>query len=144
MRNTTPYLHFNGTAEEAMNFYKSVLGGEFTTFQRFKDVPGAEKMPAQDQERFIHIALQVSPNITIMASDTMGPVEELQVGNNFHICLQTDSEVETDKLFERLSKDGRIEMPLNKTFWGAYFGMLRDKFGVQWMLNYSAELKSVV
>lgn len=144
MRNTNPYLHFNGTAETAMNFYKSILGGEFSIFQRFKDVPGAEKMPAQDQERLIHISLQVSPNITIMASDTMGSVEELQAGNNFHICLHTDSEAETDKLFEGLSKNGRIEMPLNKTFWGAYFGMFRDKFGIQWMLSYSPEQKSVM
>jgi PhnB protein len=143
MRNATPYLHFNGTAEAAMNFYKSILGGEFIIFQRFKDVPGGEKMTTQNQERFIHISLQVSPIITIMASDTMGPVEELQVGNNFHICLHTDSEAETDKLFEGLSKNGRIEMPLNKTFWGAYFGMFRDKFGVQWMLSYSGEQKSV-
>jgi len=141
MRNTNPYLHFNGTAEEAMNFYKLILGGEFLIFQRYKDVPGAEKMPAQDQERFIHISLQVSLNITIMASDSLGSGEDLQAGNNFHICLHTDSEAETEKLFEGLSKNGRIEMPLNKTFWGAYFGMCRDKFGIQWMLNYSADQK---
>ena|SRR6478609_5939838 len=134
---TTPYLHFNGTADQAMKFYKSILGGEFVIYQQFKDVPGAEKMPVPDQQRFIHISLQVSPAITIMASDTMGAVEELVAGNNFHICLHTESEAETDKLFEALSKNGRITMPLNKTFWGAYFGMFRDKFGIQWMLSYS-------
>ena len=139
MRSTIPYLHFNGTAEAAMTFYKKVLGGEFLIFQQFKDVPGAEKMPVENQERFIHISLQVSPSITIMASDTMGPVEDLTIGNNFHICLNTDSEKETDKLFEELSKNGTVEMPLNKTFWGAYFGMCRDKFGVQWMLSYSPD-----
>src|SRR5690242_16012361 len=112
MRNATPYLHFSGTAEAAMSFYKSALGGEFVIFQRFKDVPGAEKMSAQDQERFIHISLQVSPNLVIMASDTMGSDHELQIGNNFHICLHTDSEAETDKLFDKLSEGGRIEMPL--------------------------------
>ena len=139
MRNTIFYFHFNGTAEAAMKFYKKVLGGEFLIFQQFKDVPGAEKMPVENQERFIHISLQVSPSITIMASDTMGSVEDLNIGNNFHICLTTDSENETDKLFEELSKNGSVEMPLNKTFWGAYFGMCRDKFGVQWMLSYSPE-----
>ena len=144
MRNTTPYLHFNGNAEEAMNFYKSVIGGEFIIFQRYKDVPGAEKMPARDQERCIHISLKVSSNITIMASDTLGSGEALQAGNNFHICLHTDNDAETEKLFEGLSKNGRIEMPLNKTFWGAYFGMFRDKYGVQWMLSYAAEQKSVM
>ena len=141
MRNITPYLHFNGTAEAALTFYKSVLGGTFTIFQRFKDVPGGEKMPVEEQERVIHISLQISPDITIMASDSLGTADPLQQGNNFHICLHTSSEPETDKLFDALSKNGRIEMPLNKTFWGAYFGMLRDKFGIQWMLSYTPEQK---
>ena len=142
MRNTTPYLHFKGQAEEAMNFYKAVLGGEFTGFQRYKDVPGGEKMAASDKDRLIHIALQVSPFITIMASDMMQSAEaECVSGNNYHICLHTESEAETQKLFEGLSKDGHIEMPLNKTFWGAYFGMCQDKFGVHWMFNYMPEGK---
>lgn len=141
MRNTTPYLHFKGNAGEAMDFYKSVLGGEFTIYQRYSDVPGAEKMPSQDQQKFIHISLQVSPEITIMASDAMGSGEDLLSGNNFHICLHTDSEAETDKLFEGISKNGQVQMPLNKTFWGAYFGMCRDRFGVQWMLSYTADQK---
>src|SRR6188768_1784731 len=130
MRNINPYLHFNGAAEEAMTFYKSVLGGAFTIFQRYKEVPGGEKMPAADQERVIHISLQVSASITIMASDTMGTLDDYQKGTNFHICLHTDSETENEKLFDALSKGGQIEMPLNKTFWGAYFGMFRDKFGI--------------
>lgn len=142
MRNTTPYLHFKGRAEDAMNFYKSVLGGEFTIFQRFKDVPGGEKMPPQEQARIIHISLQVSPSIAIMASDTLSAAEDdFTTGTNFHICLHTDTEAETDKLFAGLSAGGAVEMPLNKTFWGAYFGMCRDKFGVQWMLSYSPDHK---
>ncbi len=142
MLNSTPYLHFNGNAEEAMKFYKSVLGGEFSVLQRYKDVPGGEKMAAKDQERFIHISLQVSPTITIMASDNMAAAEDdLQTGNNYHICLHTESEAETQKLFEGLSKDGQVEMPLNKTFWGAFFGMTRDKYGVRWMLSYSPAQK---
>jgi PhnB protein len=137
MRTTTPYLHFKGNAEEAMTFYKSLFGGQFTGFQRYKDVPGGEKMPARDQERLIHISLQVSPAISIMASDMMGPAEDdLLPGNNYHICLHTESESETQKIFDGLSKEGRIEMPLNKTFWGAYFGMCSDKFGIRWMVNY--------
>mgnify|MGYP003576070694 CR=1 FL=1 len=137
MRTTTPYLHFKGNAEEAMNFYKSLFGGEFTGFQRYKDVPGGEKMPARDQARLIHISLQISPAISFMASDTMAEAEDhLQPGNNYHICLHTESESETQKIFDGLSKDGRIEMPLNKTFWGAYFGMCSDKFGIRWMVNY--------
>ncbi len=139
MKNANPYLHFNGTAEAAMTFYKSILGGDFTIFQRFKDIPGGEKMSKPDQERFIHISLEVSTSITIMASDSMENIEPVRNGNNFHICLHTDSEQETEKLFEAFSKNGQIEMPLNKTFWGAYFGMLRDKFGIQWMLSYTPD-----
>ncbi|MBI1768107.1 MAG: VOC family protein [Bacteroidetes bacterium] len=142
MRNTTPYLHFKGNAEQAINFYKSVLGGEFLIFQRYKDVPGGEKMSSQDQEKLIHVSLQVSLSITIMASDTMQSAEQdLVAGNNFHICLHTESEAETERLFEGLSKNGHVEMPLNKTFWGAYFGMCQDKFGIHWMLSYSVDQK---
>lgn len=143
MLNSSPYLHFNGKAEEAMNFYKSILGGVFTIAQKFKDTPGGEKMSSpQHQERFIHISLQISPALTIMASDTLeSGDQELVTGTNFHICIHTESEVETEKLFEGLSKNGRILMPLNKTFWGAYFGMCRDKFGVQWMFNYLSPQK---
>ncbi len=137
MRNITPYLHFKGNAEEAMNFYKSVFGGEFSGFQRYRDVPGGEKMAAHDRERMIHISLQISPSVTIMASDRMQAAEdELDQGNNYHICVHTESEAESNRFFDALSGGGHVEMPLNKTFWGAYFGMCKDKFGIRWMLNY--------
>lgn len=138
MLSTNPYLHFMGNAEEAMNFYKSVLGGEFTAFQRYRDIPGGEKMPSGEQEKILHISLAISRNITIMATDTVKPMgEDLVFGNNIHICLQAESDGEVDKLFEGLSANGRVEMPPNKTFWGAYFAMCRDRFGVQWMINYT-------
>lgn len=138
MLGTDIYLHFNGNSQEAFHFYKSVFGGEFITAQRFKDVPGGEKMNQETQERMMHISLKISPHTTLMATDMMGNEEnELKFGNNFHICLQTDSEKEADKLFQSLSKDGKIEMPMNKTFWGAYFGMCQDKFGVLWMISYT-------
>ena len=142
MKTVTPYLHFKGDAEDAMKFYKSVLGGTFTIAAKYGDIPGGEKMPPQNKTKFIHISLQVNALITIMASDALDSAEhELNAGNNFHICLHTDSEAETEKLFEGLSKNGQVEMPLNKTFWGAYFGMCRDQFGVQWMISYTAEQK---
>lgn len=137
MLSTNPYLHFMGIAEEAMNFYRSVFGGEFTIFQRYKDVPGAEKMPAEEQEKMIHISL-VAKGITIMASDSVKPMGiDISAGNNYHICIHTESETEVDKIFAALAKNGQVEMPPNKTFWGAYFSMCRDKFGVQWMVNYT-------
>ena len=137
MRKITPYLHFMGNTEEAMVFYKTVLGGDFTIFQRFKDVPGAEKMAPHEQEKIIHISLDLGNGITIMATDSLESMGQTVVfGNNFHICLHTDSEGETDRIFHALSDKGRVEMPLNKTFFGSYFGIVMDKFGIQWMINY--------
>jgi PhnB protein len=132
------YLHFMGNTEEAMNFYKSVMGGEFSIFQRYKDVPGGEKMPQHDQEKIIHASLSFGNGHTIMATDTLESMEQkLTLGNNFHICVHVKSESEADRIFKGLSAGGKIDMPLNKTFWGAYFGMLVDKFGIPWMINYS-------
>ena len=139
MKSIDIYLHFNGDSEKAMNFYKKVLGGEFTIMQRYKDVPGSEKMSDEDKEKIIHISLKVSEHTTIMASDTVTKMEgRINFGNNFHICLQAVNEKEADKLFNALAEEGKIEMPMNKTFWGAYFGMCVDKFGIQWMINYTA------
>jgi len=116
MLSTNPYLHFTGNAEAAMNFYKSVFGGEFTIFQRYKEVPGGEKLPSDDQEKIIHISL-VGKGITIMASDSVKPMGyDITVGNNFQICIQAETEAEVDKIFEALALDGQAEMPPNKTF----------------------------
>ena len=138
MFSTNPYLHFMGNAEEAMSFYKSVFGGEFVIFQRYKEIPGGEKMLPSDQEKMMHISLTTGKGVTIMASDSVKPMgDDLTFGNNFHICIQAESETEVDKIFAGLSKKGNVEMPPNKTFWGAYFAMCRDQFGVQWMINYT-------
>jgi len=138
----TPYLHFMGNTEEAMNFYKSVLGGEFTIFSRFKDVPGSEKMSAEEQEKIIHISLTIAPGTIIMATDALPSMEQhLTFGSNFHICLHVKSESEVDRIFDALSAAGKIEMPVNKTFFGSYLGMCRDKYGVQWMINHVYEKK---
>ena len=138
MQGTDIYLHFNGDSLEAFTFYKSIFGGEFITMQRFKDIPGGEKMTESNQDRIIHISLKISPYTTLMGTDMMENEDsELKFGNNFHICLQADDEKEANKLFQSLSKDGRIVMPMNKTFWGAWFGMCQVKFGVLWMINYT-------
>jgi PhnB protein len=128
-----------GNAEEAMNFYKSVFGGQFSASQRYKEIPGGEKMPVADQEKMVHISLTIpGGGVTIMASDSVQPMgDNITFGNNYHICLQAESEAEVDEIFAGLSKNGNVEMPPNKTFWGAYFTMFRDKFGVEWMINYS-------
>ena len=137
MLSINPYLHFMGRTEAAMNFYKSALNGEFTIFQRFKDTPGGEKMSASEQEKMIHISLRLANGVVIMATDLLESMEQkLETGNNVHLCIQAESEKEADKIFQALSAGGKIEMPMNKTFWGAYFGMTRDKFGIQWMINF--------
>jgi len=142
MLNVNPYLHFMGKTEEAMNFYKSVFGGEFSIFQRYKDMAGGEKMSEDDQEKMIHISLPIGKGNVLMASDNLESMgHEIIMGDNFHICIHTESEKETDKLFKALSDKGKIEMPLNKTFWGAYFGMCRDKFGIQWMISFDQPQK---
>jgi PhnB protein len=132
------YLNFNGNSEQAFLFYKSIFGGEFIAAQRYKDVPGGDKMPAEDQEKMMHISLKITPHTSLMASDNVASNRSsLREGNNFHICIQAGNEKEADKLFGALSKDGTIEMPMNKTFWGAYFGMCVDKFGILWMINFT-------
>ncbi len=138
MLTTNPYLHFNGRAEEAILFYRSVFGGEITALQRYKDIPGGEKMPASSQEQLIHASLAVNERFAIMTTDVPESSETpLLAGNNFHICIQATSEEETNRIFAALSAGGTLTMPLNKTFWGAYFGMCVDQFGTQWMINYT-------
>jgi len=140
MLGVNPYLNFMGNSEEAMKYYKSLFGGEFAIFSRFKEMPGAEKMSPADQEKIIHISLVINKHTTIMATDYLESMEQkLILGNNSHICIQSETEAEADKFFEGLSKGGKVEMPMNKTFWGAYFGMCVDKFGVSWMINYTYE-----
>lgn len=138
MQNTDIYLHFNGQSEEAFKFYKSIFGGEFITAHRYKEMPGSDKMNAEDREKFMHISMRITPFTTLMATDL--PTREdqsLRMGNNIHICLQAESEKEANKLFQALSKGGKIGMPMGKTFWGAYFGMCEDKFGILWMINFN-------
>lgn len=140
MLGVNPYFNFMGNSEEAMKYYKSLFGGEFTIFSRFKEMPGAEKMSLADQEKIIHISLVVNKHTTFMATDFLESMEQkLMLGNNSHVCIQCETEAEANKFFEGLSKGGKVEMPMNKTFWGAYFGMCVDKFGISWMINYTYE-----
>jgi PhnB protein len=98
-------------------------------------------MSAKDRERMMHISLKITPATTLMGSDLPSTEDQnFWAGNNFHICLQMESEKEANKLFQSLAKDGKIEMPMNRTFWGAYFGMVEDKFGVHWMINFTYPL----
>jgi PhnB protein len=133
-----PYLNFAGNTEEAFTFYKSVLGGDFKFLQRFKDTPEGGKIPANEKDKIMHVALPVGKGNTLMATDALESMgQKLTVGNNFHLSLEAESKEEADKLFEGLSAGGKVTVPLADAFWGAYFGMVTDKFGIQWMVNHT-------
>jgi len=142
MATISPYLNFPGNTEEAFNFYRSVFGGEFTNVQRFRNMQGAGPIPEADADKIMHISLPISKETVLMATDALESLgQKLTIGDNFSICLNTESEAEADKLYHALSEGGKIQMALEKTFWGAYFGMLTDKFGIQWMVNYDYKKK---
>ncbi|NCA86998.1 MAG: VOC family protein [Clostridia bacterium] len=135
-----PYLNFDGQAEEAFNFYKSVFGGEFSGIMKMKEAPGTENLPEDEQNRIMHISLPVGKDTVLMASDifpSMG--QKLVIGNNNYISLHPRSREEADRLFNGLSAGGRIEMPMEDQFWGDYFGSFTDKFGIGWMVNYNPD-----
>jgi PhnB protein len=132
-----PYLNFNGNTEEAFNFYKSVFGREFLALMRFKDNPGCGQMADSDKERIMHVALPIGNGTVLMATDALESMgQKLTVGNNFYIAISPESKEEAERLFNGLCAGGKIEMPLQDMFWGAYYGSFTDKFGVQWMVNY--------
>ncbi|MFA6074171.1 MAG: VOC family protein [Candidatus Woesearchaeota archaeon] len=135
-----PYLNFMGRTEEAFNFYKSVFGGEFSILQKFKDVenlPEKEKMNAADLEKIMHVSLKIG-NDVLMGTDALESMgHTLTVGNNISISIHTDSREEADRLFSALQIGGKVEMPMMDMFWGDYFGMVDDKFGIKWMVDYT-------
>lgn len=140
MATINPYLNFNGNAEEAFNFYKSVFGGEFAMVMRFKDVPPEHKMSESEAEKIMHIALPIAQDI-LMGSDVPEVYGKVNSGTSFSISISASSEEEANKFFNGLSAGGQATMPMAKTFWGSYFGMLTDKFGVQWMVSYDYNQK---
>lgn len=135
MKTLVPYLFFPGNCEEAMNFYKECLNGEIVTLQRFGDT----EMPVEDshKQRIMHGELKAE-NVHIMFSDG-APHKEISVGDNVQLSINLDSTEEQDQLFEALSEGGEVTMPLEITFWGARYGMFKDKFGIRWMLNCDIE-----
>jgi PhnB protein len=142
MASLNPYLNFSGNCEAAFNFYKSVFGGEFVTVMRFNEVPAeamteGPPMAASEAENIMHVALPIGHGTILMGSDrpaAMGPTTH---GDNYYVSISAESEAEASKLFKGLSAGGEVVMPLEKAFWGDYFAMWVDKFGIQWMISYS-------
>ena len=140
MATINPYLNFNGNTEEAFNFYKSVFGGEFAAVMRFGDAPGCDEMPVaeSDKGKIMHIALPIGDGDILMATDMLDSMGQTLIeGNNYSIAINPESREEADELFNGLAEGGKAEMPMADVFWGDYFGMLQDKFGVRWMVSYN-------
>jgi PhnB protein len=131
-----PYLNFPGNAEEALNFYKSVFGGSFSSVVRYKDLPIPGKtLTKKDENKIMHMALPVS-NDLLMASDTPDS-ERHNKGNDIYIMVSPDSKSEADRIFKALSTGGKVEMALSIQPRGYYYGSLKDKFGIMWMVDYA-------
>lgn len=137
MKAINPYLIFNGNAEEAFTFYQSVFGGELEIV-RFSDMPGMENMRDQDKKKLAHVALEISENSQLlMASDaTPGNEVNISANSNFYVTLEPESADEAENIFNSLSENGKVIMPLEKTDWAEKFAMFTDKYGIQWMINY--------
>jgi PhnB protein len=140
-----PYLNYNGNAEEAFNFYKSVFGGEFAKVMRFKDMSSPEFIVADSEaEKIMHIALPIGKNV-LMANDVPESMEKTNENENrSKIAISAESKEEADKLFNGLSAGGQIEMPIAHSPWGSYFGMFRDKYGIEWMVDFDPNYKGEV
>ena len=138
MKAISPYLNFNGNTEEAFNFYRSVFGGEFSSLQRYKDMPGSESFPPGEREKVMHVALPLGKAGSIFGSDVPSSMlANLSFGTNAHIIIEAESEEEARRLFDALSLGGKVAMALQKTFWGALYASFADRFGVQWMINFT-------
>ncbi len=137
MAKINPHINFNGNAEEAFLFYQSVFGGAFSKIIRFKDLASAEfPVVAHEENKIMHIALPIGPN-KLMANDVpeiLGKTNENE--NRSKIVIHAESKKEADHLFNGLSAGGAIEMPMEQSPWGSYFGMFRDKYGIEWMIEF--------
>lgn len=131
------YLAFNGNCETAFQYYKKVFGGEFITHMTFGETPGGSPVPEASKDLLMHVSLPVKGNV-LMGCDMPLSMPPATFGNNFNISVNADTTEEADKIFNGLSKGGTVTMPMQKTFWSPYFGMLTDQFGIQWMVGLPA------
>lgn len=140
-----PHINFNGNAEEAFNFYKSVFGGEFAKIVRFKDISNVGfPLDEAEADKIMHIALPIGKNV-LMANDVpsfMGKTNENE--NRSKISVSAESKEEADKIFNGLSAGGQVEMPIADSPWGSYFGMFRDKYGIEWMVDFDPNYKGQI
>jgi PhnB protein len=146
MAQINPYIHFNGNAEEAFTFYKSIFGGEFAMLMRFEDlqIPGGVSDDSESK-KIMHIALPIGKHDILMGSDTPAALGVHNLNETrSKISISAESKDEADQLFNGLSADGQVEMPIADSPWGSYFGMLRDKFGIEWMVDFDPKYKGQI
>ena len=135
-----PYLNFPGKTEEAFRFYERVLGGKLTEFHRFGSMPQQDGFELTPEQKMLvmHVGLALPDGQMMMASDMIAGMGPQRIeGNNISISLHPDSRAEADRVFNALAEGGTITMPIADQFWGDYFGSLTDRFGVNWMVNYT-------
>lgn len=134
------YLTFDGNCKQAFEFYQSVFGGEFPYVGTFGEMPAQENMPAipdDQKDRIMHMSLPIGNHSVLMGSDTGGEwAKYYQPGTNFSISVTADSMEEADRIYQGLSQGGIQTMPMSKTFWESYFGMLTDAFGINWQISF--------
>jgi PhnB protein len=128
-----PYLHFGGNCEEALNFYKGVFGGEITSINRFEGSPMESELPPDYKNKIMHANFK-SPSLKFMGSDGM-PGGNLEKGSRVTLSLGGNDVNEGERIFNALAAEGTVSMPYQDMFWGAKFGMLTDKYGIDWMIN---------
>ncbi len=137
MVTVNPYLAFNGNCEAAFNFYKSVFGGEFSYIGRYKDMPATEHpIPDSEKDKIMHVSLPISKETNLFGADTPeASGYKVSFGDNISLSINVESEAEAKRIFNTLAVGGKVTMSLEKTFWSPLFGMLADKFGVNWMIS---------
>lgn len=137
-----PYVNFKGNTEEAFNFYKSVFGGEFVNLTRFRDTPESSRVPDNEKDKIMHIALPLGDGNVLMATDALESMgHKLTPGNNMSLTVSTETREDADRIYKGLSASGKDLMPMADQFWGAYFGMVTDKYDIHWMISYDSKAK---
>ncbi len=139
MTTICPWINFNGNAEEAFNFYKSVFGGEFTKVVRFKDLAGPGfPVGDADANKIMQIMLTISAAHTLIGNDVpefMGKVSENENRSKIHVGVESKEEAE--RIFDGLSTGGYVEVSMGDSAWGTYFGMFRDTYGIEWIIEFN-------
>ncbi len=138
MAAVNPYLNFSGNCEEAFHFYRAAFGGEFQTVMRFNEVPAEYQSSPEERNKIMHMALPIGQGTILMGSDKPASMGKVDFGDSASISIVTDSKEEADRIFHKLSEGGSVTMPLGDVFWGSYFGMLTDQYGIHWMVSYDS------